>query len=234
MDKLNRHINLFKAFLLMLFYCISGLINAQLYIGDGVSIKEGTTVSTKENVVINTDKIDGKGQIVLNGNKRQKVDIKKENTQLAKIVVDNEKGVEVNGYAEALTTENVYIVKGNVIHHNEESNVAIAQKEEKLSSTKIVIEDNPYIPVVYRKDKFVAKVLGYGTIIEVKQNMQNDATSTTQSIDMGGFVAVVLYSDDFIQLPLNNYYYTKSSNFYYTHTYEEDDYSQIFHPPKIA
>lgn len=203
----------------------------QLFVGDNVHVSEGAQLHVKGDLILNTDKISGGGEIVLSGDKKQTIVVKKSNTQLAKISIKNEKGAEVIGKGQLKTNKKIYLAKGSTFFGKYLGNIL---SQDKTVNTKIalVTKDKNGQKI---EEEFVPEVLGYGFIINITEVVKKTTSSSTKGLVYASGNSLVAHNHDFINLPLINIYYTKeSSDYYYTQTYEDEDFSKIFTPPKIT
>ncbi len=221
--------------LLITFMLIPFLSKAQLFIGEGVHIEEGTQLYVEDHLILDTDEISGEGEIILSGNQKQAVIVKKSQTKLANISVTNKKGVEVKGKGHLKVSKEIYIAKestfsgkylGHTLYQNKTINTKTLLTVTGKEKTNV---NNPEV-----EEKFVPEVLGYGFIINITEVVKKTTTSSTKGLMATSIHNVVANHNDFINLPLIDIYYTKkSSDYYYTQTYKDEDFSNIFKPPKI-
>ena len=235
--KLN-HLNnsLLSRTLVLVFILMSSFMGAHLFIGEGVHISEGTQIHVKDDLVLDTDQVSGKGEIVLSGDEKQVVTVVKSETRLAKISVKNKKGAEVKGKGSLVVTKKVYIAKGSSFSGKYLGDILY---QDKTINTKIALASNSSDLKEASKEKveeeFVPQVLGYGFIVNITETIKQSTTSSAKGLTTITLHNVIANKHDFINLPLINNYYTKeSSDFNYTQTYQDEDFSNIFTPPKIS
>ncbi len=207
------------------------LSNAQVFIGDGVHISKGTKIQVGDDIILNTDKVSGQGEIVLSGDKKQNIFVEKDFSEIAKVIVKNKVGAEVKGKGYLVVKNDVKVVHGSVFSGKYLGD--ILYKNNKVNTnTAIAIETDT--EVNDQEEEFVSEILGYGFVISINQIIRNTTTSTTTEVQTTTSNVIVVNSNDFINLPLINNYYSNQSSDYYTLNYEDKDFSKIFVPPKIA
>ncbi len=232
LDKLNS--NMFHWVLGIVLVLIPAISSAQLYVGgEGIHIEEGTKVHVKSDLILDTDEISGKGEIILSGDKKQIVHVKKETTQLARISIENKEGVEVKGKGRLIVSDEVYIAKGSSFSGKYLGNTLY---QDTTVNTQIALESKKEEKQQEVQEKFVPQVLGYGYIINLTEVIKRTQTSSAKGLNSNTVQTLAVYQNDFINLPLinNHYYIKKSSDYHYTQTYQDEDYSNIFTPPKIG
>ncbi|APD05598.1 hypothetical protein UJ101_00045 [Flavobacteriaceae bacterium UJ101] len=217
-----------------IFMLIPVVSQAQLFIGEGVHIEKGTQIHVKTDVVLDTEEISGEGEIVLSGDKKQNVIVKKAQTQLAKISIKNKKGAEVKGKGRLVVAEEIYIAKGSSFSGKYLGNI-LSQDKTINTKTALAVEDKIHKNNQKVEKEFVPEVLGYGFIVNITEVIKKTTSSSAKGLASTSVNNVVANNNDFINLPLINTYYTKeSSDYYYTQTYKDEDFSKIFIPPKIV
>ncbi len=220
---------LFSAFVFVPF-----LSKAQLFIGEGVHIKGETQLYVEDNLILDANEISGKGEIVLSGKEKQTVIVKKSQTELARISVINKKGAEVKGKGHLKVSKEIYIAKGSTFSGKYLGHKLYQDKTINTKTLLTVIDKKVNVDNLEVEEKFIPEVLGYGFIINITEVVRKTTTSSTKGLMATSIHNVVANNDDFINLPLIDIYYTKkSSDYYYTQTYKDEDFSNIFKPPKI-
>lgn len=208
---------------------------AQLFVGERIHIEKGVQLYVENDLILDTDEIQGEGEIVLSSDKKQLIIVRKPQIKLANISIKNKKGVEVKGVG-YLLAKTISIAKesslsgkylGHVLYQDKTINTQTAlvvTGKEKLNTNNDRIEGN-----------FIPEILGYGFIINITEVIRKTTSKSTKGLLTASTYNVVVYNHDFINLPLINTYYTqKSSDYYYTQTYKDEDFSKIFKPPKIS
>lgn len=232
LDKLNSSI--FYQILGVIFMIFPVVTSAQLFIGgEGIHIQEGAQIHIKDDLILDTDKISGKGEIVLSGDEKQTIHVKRGKTQLARITIKNNKGAEIKGKGHLVVSDEVYIAKGSSFSGKYLGNTLY---QDKTINTQIALQSKKEEKQQEVQEEFVPQVLGYGHIINLTEVIRKTQTNTTKGLNNSIVTTVVFNQNDFINLPLinNHYYIKKSSDYNYTQTYQDEDYSNIFTPPKIG
>lgn len=218
----------------IIFMLIPVISQAQLFIGEGVHIEKGTQLHVADDVILDTDKVSGEGEIVLSGNKKQTVIVKKAETRLAKISIKNSEGAEVKGNGSLIIAQDIYIAKGSTFSGKYLGNI-LSQDRKINTETALAIEDKVKEDNLKIQEEFVPEILGYGFIVNITEVIKKTTSSSSKGLASASINSIVANNNDFINLPLINTYYTKeSSDYYYTQTYKDEDFSRIFIPPKIS